>query len=369
MCKKIKNSIILIITLTLFVGNVCYVNAKEVNTETKLQETKETINELVEAKDENSPFDISLRIKTFKRVVDLSISEAKDLKINLIAIEKLNQKLIDWRNNEINNLNKIIEYYEEKLKSVEDKEGSLKLEEIQDIATDFKNWREENYIPVKEKIQNLLLIKKEEKALEISSRRLEKISKDLNILKKTKIKNTGELNRMFKNANAFIQEAEKDNETALKILIERYASKEEAEKATSTLDTATTTVTKSENSNISTTTKDISTTTGNLITTSSTSTVENSSSTENDLSSSTEPISTSTVENINITTSTNNLTTSTLITTSSIKTITTTDSETDVIDPYQNVSIRDLISSSWNNIRSAYEIFIEMSDFVRKSLE
>src|SRR6056297_2271964 len=150
----LKKSITTLVILTFFIGGVSF--AQESDTETKLQETKETVDELVEAKDENSPFDVSLRIKTFKKVVNLSISEAKDLKIKLIALELENENLLSWRDQTIKKLNETTKHYEETKEEVSENQASLNLEEVKKMAEEFKSWREENYIPIQENIQNLL---------------------------------------------------------------------------------------------------------------------------------------------------------------------------------------------------------------------
>ncbi len=335
----LKKSITTLVILTFFIGGVSF--AQESDTETKLQETKETVNELVEAKDENSPFDISLRIKTFKKVIELSKSEAKDLKINLLALEDINKKLIPWREKAVKELNSITKHYEDRLQEISEKESDLTLEEIQTIASDFKNWREENYIPIQNKVQNLLLIKKESKALEIAKKRLEKINNDLQILQKAKIGDTEKLFEMFKNAEEFIKNAEEENKEASKILIEQYSIPEP--KATST---------PTENS----------TSTENTTTT-----IETTTSTEKSATSTPE-ITTSTTQNTT-TTEPESTSTTGIMTMEATTSTTTSTKEAAGLNDSSKQSIRDLIGSSWSNIKSAYQIFIEMSGFVRKSLE
>ncbi|HMB17484.1 MAG TPA: hypothetical protein VKO61_01060 [Candidatus Paceibacterota bacterium] len=335
----LKKSITTLVILTFFIGGVSF--AQESDTETKLQETKETVNELVEAKDENSPFDISLRIKTFKKVIELSISETKDLKINLIALEDIDKDLISWREKTVKELNKIIKHYEDKLQEINEQESDLSLEEIQTIASEFKSWREENYIPVQNKIQNLLLINKESKALKIAKKRLEKINNDLQILQRAKIGDTEKLRKMFKNAEELINNAEETNQKASEMIIEQYSIPEP--EATST---PVKTSTSTENS--TTTIKNATSTEKNT-----TSTPEITTSTTQSATS-TEPEATSTANIMSVDTTTSTATST---------------KETAGLNDSSKQSIRDLIGSSWGNIKSAYQIFIEMSGFVRKSLE
>lgn len=320
-----KKTIVFVIALGFFAAAVAY--AEEPTVKTKLQETKESIGELVEAKDENSPFDVSLRIKTFKKVVDLALTEAKDLKISLIALEIENEGLKAWREGIIKELNDIIKSYEEKVADIGENEDSFTLEEIQGTAADFKAWREENYIPIQNQVHSLLLIEKENKAIQISNRRVAKIKNDLETLKKAGFKELEKVTAMFEEAESTVKEAEDENKKALDLFIVKYAViPEEIEKsdetATSTPPAETSATSTEETAETASTTPIIAPEEGSA--------------------SSTEEI---------------------------LKQSTSTSETTELAEAKQEESIRGLISSSWKKIKSAYQIFIEMSDFVRKSLQ
>jgi hypothetical protein len=310
-----KKIIILTVAFNLLLTGVVFAQSEEV--ETKRQETEKSINELINAKDDDSSFGISLRIKTLKYAVDLALAEAKDLKINLIALELENEQIKKWREETIEELNKIINSYEEKLNSISENENSLTLEEVRQLASDFQSWREENYLPLQKQIHDLSLIKTGNKALQISNRRIEKISHDLEILEKANFKELEKLSTMFENAKEIIKNSEEENKTVLNLFIEKY---------TTPTETTTSTATSTIINNASTT---------------------NTTSTENNFS--------------------NSSTTTT--STPEILIQSTTTERSSISDAKQNESIRDLVKSSWNKIKDAYQIFIEMSDFVRKSLQ
>src|SRR3989344_4552706 len=71
-----------------------------------LEDVRGGIDDLVTAKDENdTSLSFPLRIEAFKKVMELSISEAKELKIKLLSIEPLkDEMLILWRDEMIKSL-------------------------------------------------------------------------------------------------------------------------------------------------------------------------------------------------------------------------------------------------------------------------
>lgn len=335
MFKTFKKIIIFLIILAFFGGGIVF--AQESDVENQLQETQEDIDKLIKAKDEDSHFDVALCIELFKEATNLSMTEAKNLKIKLIALDKIeNERLINWKDEVVEKLNEIIGYYENIKENASENESSLVLEEIQQMAIDFKTWREENYLPLQDEIQNLLLIKKEKEALQISNRRLEKISNDITILEQAGFSQIDELKNMFENAEKLIENAEVENEEAMELFI-----------------TENTAPLKPIIEEIATSTEIQSTSTIPIISSSTATSTESNSTSTLLISTSTLPISTSTPS---ISTSTSLISTSTL-------------QITETFNKKQERSIRGLISASWENIKGAYQTFIEMSSFVRKLLE
>jgi len=335
MLETFKKIIIFLIILAFFGGGIVF--AQESDVENQLQETQGDIDKLIKAKDEDSHFDVALCIELFKEATNLSMTEAKNLKIKLIALDKIeNERLINWKDEVVEKLNEIIGYYENIKENASENESSLVLEEIQQMAIDFKTWREENYLPLQDEIQNLLLIKKEKEALQISNRRLEKISNDITILERAGFSQIDELKNMFENAEKLIENAEVENEEAMELFI-----------------TENTAPLKPIIEEIATSTEIQSTSTIPIISSSTATSTESNSTSTLLISTSTLPISTSTPS---ISTSTSLISTSTL-------------QITETFNKKQERSIRGLISASWENIKGAYQTFIEMSSFVRKLLE
>ena len=277
--------------------------------ETKLESTLEgvkgQVENLVTAKDEKSVSELALRIETFKKIIEFSVSETKDLKIKLLGLEDLNEEESAWRKTMIEELNNALTYYESEKSTVEDA-AEISLDEIKTLATDFKNWRDTTYLPVAEKVNELLLIRQEENAIEIAERRWQKIDEDIKKLEKAKIKGVGELRELLKNADGLIGEGRELNRKAGNAFWKDYI-----------LVTATTTTSAPASTTI-----------------------------------------TFLPERLNATTTT----------ASSTESATSTDESASSTLSIQPPSIKGLVGDSLVRIKDAYQIFIEMSNLVRKLL-
>jgi hypothetical protein len=191
------------------------------NTQTNqniLQKTLKTIEDLVSIKDEENE-SLAFRIKTFKQVIELAIVEAKELKIKILSLDKLNDKELNWQKEQIEKLNAVIEFYENEQKILSEQE-LITLEWIKNEAQNFKEWRENNYLPLTEEITNFLLIQQQQKAIETAQERLKKINRDLQLLKKGEFKNTKLLSDLFTKAEITLNESVKLNKKAINVFWE-----------------------------------------------------------------------------------------------------------------------------------------------------
>ncbi len=280
----------------------------ETKLETKLEGVKGQVESLVTAKDEKSGSELALRIETFKKVLEFSVSETKGLKLKLLALEDLSEKEKAWREAMIEELNNALAYYEDEKKLTENT-AEMTLNEIKTIAADFKDWRDKTYLPVAEKINELLLIRQEEAAIETAESRWQKIDEDIKKLEKAKIKGVEELRNMLTDAGTLIGEGENLNREANGLFWESYSylTTDDASNTTSTPEMAEV-LTISIKSGAATT------------------------------SSSTNQSATSTNESASSTLS------------------------------VQPPSIKGLVGDSLTRVKDAYRIFIEMSNLVRKLL-
>lgn len=293
--------------------------AQPENVKQSLKDTKESLENLVVAKDENSPLNLGLRIETFKKVVQLAISEAMDLKIKLLALDNLKDEgVIVWKESAVAAINNAIAYYEEQKSYIKENESSTTLEKIKELALQFKLWREKNYLPIHDQIQLFLLLYKEGEALKIANQRWKKINKDLETLQQAgAIEADSKLWNLLAQARSFINESELQNSEAFSMFYKTYISpliKTEAS-ATST----------AENSN---------------------------------------QFSTSTIEGATSTSPAAEESTSNEIGENPSATTTPPAAKPEIPE----LSIKDRAKLSLQNIKEAYQVFIEMSSLVRELL-
>ncbi len=145
-----------------------------------LESAKAYIDDLVTAKDDNAANDTTLRIETFKQVLDLSSAEAKDYEYKLLTIDK-DDAFEPWKQQALDGLTKALVYYDSERSLVSDP-SSVDAAKIKRIAEDFKSWRDATYIPLVTQIQDFILLKQEAKAIQIASLRLQKINENLSSL-------------------------------------------------------------------------------------------------------------------------------------------------------------------------------------------
>ncbi len=211
-------TISLFILFSLLSGIYFYTPAHAQSDTTKkaLEDVKESVTTLINAKDEENPNDIAFRIETFKKVIDFSIAETKDLKIKLFDIDskKVGTSTIEWKNRMMKNLDDALEYYDSEKNFIKENEASLTLPEIKTKAESFKEWREKEYTPTADEINDYFLIEQQKQALDITKKRAEKIRVDIEKLKKARIK-TAELEKMFSKTEVLLKDAQELNDKAV----------------------------------------------------------------------------------------------------------------------------------------------------------
>lgn len=184
-----------------------------------VEEIKDSVDLLIGAKDSDSE-SLAFRVETFKKVVELAITEAKDLKIKILGFETEDETVTAWKESRIAEINALVSYYAEQEESaVSLKEPSL--ENLKKIAQDFKDHRENVFRPLAEEIGNFFLIQQENKALETAQKRLAKIAKDIEKLKNQKIKNIAQVDAFLEKSGKLINEGLVLNNEATDIFWEK----------------------------------------------------------------------------------------------------------------------------------------------------
>jgi len=300
--------------------------AQSDTTKKALEDVKESLDTLVEAKDEDYSDEVALRVETYRKVVDFSTSEAKDLKLKLLSYDSLKEPLLSWKDDMAQKINKLLSFYDNEKKSIEASKD-ITLEKIQIIAEQFKEEREKRFIPLSDEINLFLIINQGEKAIEMTEARWKKIQDDLKKLENAGA-DTKKLKILLGEANENIEESKKLESKAMDLFIKKNALPLfELKQATTS--THATSIDSS------------------VLTASSTETRTTSTEKLEDKNEKNTEITTTTKSNNNI--------------------ATTTDKELQLEEPPEE-SIKDLIKSSILKIKDAYKIFIEMSSLVRKLL-
>jgi len=288
----------------LLVGNEA--QAQSEASKKALESVKESVSVLVEAKDEGKTDNVAFRIEAYKKVLDFSIEEAKDLKLKLL-VDESNATTTPWKEVSVDTLNELISFYEGEEEYVRETENVL-LEDIQKRAEELKNLRESIYLPLEEEVRSFLAIEQGKKAVQMAERRWEKIKQDVRKLEHAGFE-TEQLESLLGDAEGLIRESREVNKEAEGLLYKHYILPVF-------------------------------------------------------FSTSSDPLATSTIA-----TSTEEVVKDAAKTTTSTEK-TDTVAEEEVTDPPTSPSsIKELARESLTKIREAYQVFIEMSNLVRKLLK
>ncbi len=280
-----------------------------------LESVKAYVDDLVTAKDDSASNDTELRIETFKQVLDLSSAEAKDYEYKLLTIDK-DDTFEPWKQNALDALTQTLVYYDSERTLVSDP-STIDAAKIKSIAEDFRKWREDTYIPLVTQIQDFILLKQEAAAIQTASIRLQKINENLSSLGYTPDgKNFGALVR---NAGKSIGDATDLNRKAAEMFVAQYV-------VTNATDTASSTSTSTAIS------------------------------TPDFLRNMTAARAVPVVMPVFVSS-----------TVSSAASSTVQDASSTVSSP-SAISVKDVIKSSLDNIRGAYQNFIDISNLVRRLL-
>lgn len=183
---------------------------------------KTSLDTLVGAKDENSQNELQLKINTFKKVLELALTEAKDMRIKLLSFDTKDTEVLLWRDAQIAYLKLGIDYFRAQAGEVEKQEKTLTLESIRTMAQSFKTWREENYLGTLDQISTFFLITQEQQATQIAQKRYQKVSTELaSFIKKNLVKTQG-IQKMLGNVDILIGESNTLNNKAWNLFHSDY---------------------------------------------------------------------------------------------------------------------------------------------------
>ncbi len=191
MKKVLKTLVIVIIILVTLSLGLSPIFAQE-NLQIPNKEVSNKVDELVELKDDSTISDqdkeikeIQIRKDALGKITNLSLVEIKNLesRINYLNFKSDAQTQIKERFLEILDNNK---KYSEDLKAKTESD-KLTLEEVKNLAQEYKDWRDENYNKYVKKLTVFILTFQEKNVLETANTRLEKIMIDLKKLESAKL--------------------------------------------------------------------------------------------------------------------------------------------------------------------------------------
>lgn len=293
-----------VLLVSLFIGTSAAPARAQSDTAKKaLESVKESVDTLVGAKDDNNPNDAVFRVEAFKKVLDFSVAEARNLKVKLIAsFEGESSSTASWKDDAVRRIDAALAYYADEQMFVKEN-PDMTLDEIKSVADAFKAWRERTYLPLSEEVTDFLFVKQQGKTLKITEARRAKIGEDLaKLIEAFGVKKTQPLSDLYAEAASSTKRAGVLYLQARALFMERFVA---PLFATTTSATSTAAATSTELTHAST----------------------------------------------SVTTSENGTSTA------------ATETSTSLLPP---VSIKDLIRESLTSVKDAYRVFIEMSNAVRK---
>ena len=220
--KKLTSILAFITLITVSASTPSFAFAQSSGVQKALENAKETLDNLVTAKDDKQPEELSLRIKTLEQAFDLSIVEVKDARTKLDGLNDLEKNEAVWRDEKLQELEAATNYFETQKGDIEDNRADITAAEVKKIAEDFKTWRDENYLPTLNEVHDYFLIDQQTKTIEKAKTRWQKIDEDVKKLEKSKVKNIAAARKLLKNANALIAESQSINDDARTMFFDTF---------------------------------------------------------------------------------------------------------------------------------------------------
>lgn len=311
--KKYVSAFTLLVVIAASATPALRVHAQSQGVQKAFESVKESLDNLVTAKDDRQPMELTLRIETLKKVLNLSLTEAKDTRIKLIELENLKGNEEAWRDIAVDTMKDAADYFSSQEQYINDNEKIFTVDDVKSAAKDFKDWRDKNYLPAFSAIRDYFLINQQDKTIETARKRWQKINADVQRLEKARVRGIKDARAMLIAADKTLTESAALNKNARVLFFRTFIEGATSAAATSTA----------------------------------TSTDEN---------------TTSTVTMLVL------ATTSTDIAATSTDATTSTKAITSSTQPLA-LSIRDTVKQSLSKVRDAYNVYIEMSTLVRKLLK
>ncbi len=219
LCKKIIISL-LVLGLFLPLEKRAYA---EVTLKSLLKEIAEKVTEIADLKKDKALSDenriqkeMQARKEALSKIFDLTLLENSDLKTKLENIENLTDDQEKIRVKLLGLLTENESSYSE-MKTRLDNAKSI--EEVKQLAADFKNWRSAVYNSKVEKIVSFTLVFQQKKTLGLSFERLEKIKAELKKMESEDLIKKEDTEKLLQKSLSNLEQAGKFNDRAEAILL------------------------------------------------------------------------------------------------------------------------------------------------------
>lgn len=224
MKKVFKVFVIVIIALVVLSLTLSPIFAAQENLQIPNKEVANKVGELVELKDDSTLSEqdkevkeIQIRKEALGKITNLSLVEIKNLENRLSSFDfksdtqiKIKEKFLEILDNN--------KKYSEDLK-IKTENNELTLEEVKNLAQEYKDWRDENYNIYVKKLTVFILTFQEKNVLETANTRLEKIIVDLGKLENAKLIKKEDTWKYIDSAMKSLTDAQIFNSNAEKIII------------------------------------------------------------------------------------------------------------------------------------------------------
>jgi uncharacterized protein YfkK (UPF0435 family) len=208
-------------------------------TDANTEDLNQSVNQLIEVKDDKSiseaerlAKELEARKQVVKDALSLSLKEISGLETSLKALKSKDERVIAFQKSSLEYLESAKAFYEEKAELVDSIED---LEEIKSLAQTIKDYRDAGYNTTTERINNFLLLSQTDNLIKVAQTRWTKIDADLNKLERGQFISYGYFDANMEKAQKYINDAadlsNEAKEHILKEFDEEVAVKEAAEAA------------------------------------------------------------------------------------------------------------------------------------------
>lgn len=143
--------------------------------------------------------------QALERALDLSTAETRNIKTRLLVLDRdFEEDEAAWRDRTVASLEKALQYFMELAQRLArnptEKNAQL-------LAEEFKNWREINYLPVRDEANDFLLVVELDGVLRKAESRAQRIGEDMKMLERRRFRGVAALSRLYRDAAELIEEA------------------------------------------------------------------------------------------------------------------------------------------------------------------